>query len=1204
MEEKELFRIKKWHRGVACMLVVSLVLAAFTQFYETRTGERVRAAARAAGRTPETEAWAFPAEAPEENPLSRTARELMEYSRILEEEDGAGQSAGLEELEEKLEEYQQQVGRWNQETEAWLEEAGSEVLLARQKEFEEETEDRFAQLAEQLAQAGPEGASEAVVQTVQTLLNGESQEYMPVYGTQMPDGAEAGEAEAADAEEAAVCGEYSGHEGAAAPGTEAELDTGGLTALSEEMMQKAEELETPLEIYLYLKNHIHSELYHGSRKGAAATWEGKAGNDRDQASLLIAMLRYQGYPARYARGRICLNAEQVMNLTGTEDVRQAAEVLVKLGTPATLVTDRQGPVGIQMEHTWVEAYLPYGDYRGAGSHGGDAMWIPLDTFVKTYGDSDSVFRHLEEMGLTDEGMKQMAEACGTEYFDSFMAQWEAPFARLLEENPELTLSNRTILPEELSYLPMSLPYPVVGGKDTCAALPVNECDRITFVLDGTTLTTLTAAELYSRRLTVAYLPAGEEDRAVLEQYGSLFAAPAHLLRLRAALLLDGEAIAYGEPKAPGGLETFTMDVYSGIQKDRIENQLMAGGMYQVTADMQTMTEGELNAALAELEEASAELKASEERSIGDVYTDAGLGRLLDCAGKFYFARVDIADRILAEYMGINATRTLSVGMTGYTVTPVVMMGTVVGLEEGSLYIDVDLDSHGVVSLTGDKEAERRYMLTSGMLSSAYEGMIWEELLGVEAVSTAEVINQACTEGMEVYALCRRNYEGYRPELNVDGDVLAAVDGAIAAGRIVIIPAGTVRMGDWKGTGYMVTDPDTMATAYMISGGLNGGYSQETVELAFIGNALLNVIDIALACGNIVSIITLLTMGTPLGMIFGVAAAILTVVVIVAAMDALLVNFQEMDKYIREESDGEGLFDLLKFNAVLTVAAVALVAGTELAVVYAARQYLTAIVGSQIAQELLSSGRDPGEMTRTVRSLLEAGFSEEIIQELAGNLSADNLLRLGELVNDGFSKEQIELLLIHTEDISKYSEEVLELWKDYEGDGDTFLKLVDEFGEEFVEAFRVNGNEAVWEFEGLLGNAKYSEEEIQRILEELRGDGFANNPLRQAYESEVTGLKSYGEELLSSGMSEEDVARTLNQARRDLGIKYKDMTPQPLRDYIYEINLGRYGDELGPTYEWMVNEKGASNMDIIRSASTPNSDIDRLLLGFEEWLRRQ
>lgn len=38
---------------------------------------------------------------------------------------------------------------------------------------------------------------------------------------------------------------------------------------------------------------------------------------------------------------------------------------------------------------------------------------------------------------------------------------------------------------------------------------------------------------------------------------------------------------------------------------------------------------------------------------------------------------------------------------------------------------------------------------------------------------------------------------------------------------------------------------------------------------------------------------------------------------------------------------------------------------------------------------------------------------------------------------------------------------------------------------------------------------------------------------------------------------EAIAREASQARRDLGIKYKDVTPQPLRDFIYDVNNNRY-----------------------------------------------
>jgi hypothetical protein len=137
----------------------------------------------------------------------------------------------------------------------------------------------------------------------------------------------------------------------------------------------------------------------------------------------------------------------------------------------------------------------------------------------------------------------------------------------------------------------------------------------------------------------------------------------------------------------------------------------------------------------------------------------------------------------------------------------------------------------------------------------------------------------------------------------------------------------------------------------------------------------------------------------------------------------------------------------------------------------------------------------------------------------------------------------------------------------------------------------------------LRKPKYTDAEIDDILRNIRGKGFKNNPLRVEYETKVMGLKQVGDDLLKAGYSEEVVARMLYQMRRDLGIKYKDMTPQPLRDYIYEFNINRYGDPLGPTFEYLM-KKGKSFREIIDSASSPNKKIDELLSGFEDWLKIQ
>jgi RHS repeat-associated protein len=98
------------------------------------------------------------------------------------------------------------------------------------------------------------------------------------------------------------------------------------------------------------------------------------------------------------------------------------------------------------------------------------------------------------------------------------------------------------------------------------------------------------------------------------------------------------------------------------------------------------------------------------------------------------------------------------------------------------------------------------------------------------------------------------------------------------------------------------------------------------------------------------------------------------------------------------------------------------------------------------------------------------------------------------------------------------------------------------------------------------------------------------PLRIEYENAVKALKDMATELAAKGMTPEEIARAVSQARRDLGIKYKDLTPPELLEKLYERNMKKYGDKLGPTVEWL-RAQGKSWEEIIESASRPDgSDI--------------
>jgi transglutaminase-like putative cysteine protease len=60
----------------------------------------------------------------------------------------------------------------------------------------------------------------------------------------------------------------------------------------------------PERIFVYVREQMGYEAYRGSLRGARGTLWSKAGNALDQASLLLALLRASGIPARCAQGTL------------------------------------------------------------------------------------------------------------------------------------------------------------------------------------------------------------------------------------------------------------------------------------------------------------------------------------------------------------------------------------------------------------------------------------------------------------------------------------------------------------------------------------------------------------------------------------------------------------------------------------------------------------------------------------------------------------------------------------------------------------------------------------------------------------------------------------------------------------------------------------------------------------------------------------
>jgi len=121
-----------------------------------------------------------------------------------------------------------------------------------------------------------------------------------------------------------------------------------------------------------------------------------------------------------------------------------------------------------------------------------------------------------------------------------------------------------------------------------------------------------------------------------------------------------------------------------------------------------------------------------------------------------------------------------------------------------------------------------------------------------------------------------------------------------------------------------------------------------------------------------------------------------------------------------------------------------------------------------------------------------------------------------------------------------------------------------------------------------------------------GTDIKENPLRVEYENKVTGLSEKLNDMLqrNNGVVTESDAKTLFEARRSLGVEYKNLTPDPLRDYIYTVNVERYGDPLGLTWEAALKKYDSDYKRLAEAAIRPNPDVNKLLSGFNEWLIQQ
>lgn len=821
---------KRWFKNMALILIITImanqlhgcgytgepVQTAQTELNEEKRKEQEEKAAEAVLKT------SFLAEGTEEiQSAMENLSEKVSQGKIKEAEKLAG------ELSLKLSQAEEETKEWldaGKNAGVFLSEEAQRLLAERADAFygewdirQGEAEETLAVLQNALSEGDAKEAGRQMGLLMELLCEKETPKtYGDGFPSEMPEPVIGN----IEADGKGVSQNHAGRDGAEVPQTE-EPDESFLiledeTALPEDMKEIADALSTPLAVYNYLKSNVNTEYYYGSRKGAAATWDAMGGNDMDQASLLAAMLRYLDCPAEYVRGTVELTGDQALSMTGAQTMEQAAYILASCGGKVMTVSDGDAIQSIRMEHVWVRAFVPYTDYRGAGKAAGKSVWVDLDTSVKEYSDVKSIYETIGTDRIKSE-MENALKAENAGAAEELIGQWQ----ETLEEtgSTDIHSRGRMIKIQEVDYLPLSLQYVVTEEKETFARIKDTDRDSVSFTVNGANLGTYSAQELYGKDVVLSFRPATGADREIFSAYPSIFDVPAYAVNMQPVLVVDGEAVGAAGEEYGTGLGTkqiFTMKIHSSGRETVVDNDVTTGSMYAVTLDAQSITPTELQDVYNETE------ALKESVSDNNVYSEEHLGKYLSLAGKLYFAQVDIADAVAEELYGVEANRSLSEGITGYEVRTSRMYGMVTGISEGSLYIDVDADVHGVVSLKGGKQNEKDYMASTGMLSSLYESLVWEQLTGMESVSTISILQTAEEQGIEILILTKENLSTGLGKLHTDAVTRENVINAVNSGKTVTIPAENVRIKDWNGTGYIVMNMETGAGEYLISGGLSGG----------------------------------------------------------------------------------------------------------------------------------------------------------------------------------------------------------------------------------------------------------------------------------------------------------------------------------------------------------------------------------------------
>lgn len=586
--------------------------------------------------------------------------------------------------------------------------------------------------------------------------------------------------------------------------------------ISPEIQNLAKSLDNhPLTIFRYVSNNYRYAPYYGSMKGSLDTYWEKEGNDYDLASLLIALLRASNIPARYVKAKTVVSVDKVKKWTGMNTAMAAIQYLSSAQIPYGYYTQGGAISHVEMEHVYVEAYVPYSNYRGTGEDASGKLWIPLDPSFKEE-------RILQEGTDIAAGMGMDWKTFSDDYFSAVrnMTPREYYLERvnqyIAQNYPGNSLDTLKRVSEiktmRFDFLPNALPYIVTQVQGRFSALPQELRHRLRFNIPAVLDYSVGLSEAAGRRITLTFAGATPQDQAVIETFGTIFDTPPYLIKVKPVLRIDGVPAAEGSVMNAGISASFNVEYTQPGGSAEVFDHHIRVGSYNAVG----ITIGNVRPEFLDI---------SKVEESGEPF----LPKMLHSLAMKYHARLNQARQTLNDTMKIRSRTFITEALVSTRQdTKYNSWGIPVSFGLVGYTIDAKEMATAVVSVEGyDKAKAINFAMIQGHEASYQENATFEDnLFWVTGLSAVKGLPLLKAMGIEI-----RELEPYQTFANPNLPAIAVEDinNALNMGWKVIVPMET---GGLPAVPYIKYDPATGGAGYMIASAAGGftGYVEASTDL--------------------------------------------------------------------------------------------------------------------------------------------------------------------------------------------------------------------------------------------------------------------------------------------------------------------------------------------------------------------------------------